>query len=351
MHATKYLYFLFPSSGHDDFDFAYYLARNNLENEGVKCKVCSQQVGKPQMHCQICFPAQVSREEHVKLKLNHTFQSPKTTHSHIYSEALLRVACGGNYKNILKASINMQPTFITPHACTWNLPECKRCDESTSICESDFKQRYEAEHYIGSLPVLVDSDAVLFYICIHRGLAVNVDLMHYLSCDNCRQYVIGIRNVLHQAWNFRKTILSNYYNKDEEKKKEYMDEMAKEAKQAKENLLFHTVGVFPDAKYLIEFPFLCAVQTAEGSCALVYAQIPPYCWAVPLDLSSPALPELHSNFPAVVDKINKALFDKREEYLKSIPVKEGKGPKLITRYLPECCLKVSLVSSDIEVVA
>ena len=161
MHATKYLYFLFPSSGHDDFDFAYYLARNNLENEGVKCKVCSQQVGKPQMHCQICFPAQVSREEHVKLKLNHTFQSPKTTHSHIYSEALLRVACGGNYKNILKASINMQPTFITPHACTWNLPECKRCDESTSICESDFKQRYEAEHYIGSLPVLVDSDAVL----------------------------------------------------------------------------------------------------------------------------------------------------------------------------------------------
>ena len=300
MHATKYSKSrLFPSAGHDDFDFAYYLARNNLENEGVKCKVCSQQIGK---YCQICLPVQVSHEEHVKLKLTHRFQSPKTTHSHIYSEALLRVACGGNYKNILKASINMQPTFITPHACTWNLPECKQCDESTSIYESDFKQRYEAEHYIGSPPVLVDSDAALFYIFIHRGLAVNVDLMHYLSCKNCRQYVVGIRNVLHQAWNFRKTILSKYYNKDEEKKKEYMEKMAKEAKQAKENLLFHTVGVFPDAKYLIEFPFLCAVQTAVGSSALVYAQIPPCCWAVPLTYHLELCPSYATTFQLLLIK-------------------------------------------------
>ena len=71
MHATKYLYFLFPSAGHDDFDFAYYLARNNLENEGVKCKVCSQQIGK---YCQVCLPAQFSHEEHVKLKLSHPKQ-------------------------------------------------------------------------------------------------------------------------------------------------------------------------------------------------------------------------------------------------------------------------------------
>ena len=306
----------------------------------MKCKVCSQQVGKCQMYCQVCLPVQVSHEEHVKLKLKHNFQSLKTTCSHIYSEALLRVACRGNSKTILKASINTSPNFITPHACYWNLPECTQCDESTSDLESNFKQCYEAEYYHTSQPSLVDSDAVLFYIYIHRGLAVNVDLMHYLSCSNCNQYVLGIRNILHQAWNYRKTILSNYYNKDEKKKKEDMDNMAKEAK---ENLLFHTVGVCPDEKYLIEFPFLCAIQTEVGPFALVYAQIPLCCWAVPLDPLSPALPKLHSNFPAVVHKINKALFNKREEYLKSIPVTEGKSPKLIIRYLRECCLKVNLV--------
>ena len=294
---------LFPSAGHNDFDFAYYLARNNLENEGMKCKLCSQQVGKPQMYCQVCLVTdhlQVSREEHVKLK--HNFQSPKTTHSHIYSEAVLRVACGGNYSNILKASINTPPTFITPHACSWNLPECKRCDESTSNLESNFKQRYETKRYHSSQPFLVDSDAVLFYIYIHRGLAVNVNLMHYLFCSNCNQYVPGIRNVLHQAWNFRKTILSNYYNKDEEKKKEYMDKMAKEAKEAKENLLFHTIGVFPDETYLIEFPFLCAVQTEVGSCALVYAQIPPCCWAVPLDPHLQLCPSYTATFHLLLIK-------------------------------------------------
>ena len=230
----------------------------------MKCKVCSQQVGKCQMYCQECLPAQVSHEEHVKLKLKHNFQSLKTTHSHIYSEVLLHIACRGNPKSILKASINNSPNFITPHACYWNLPECTQCDESTSDLESNFKQRYEAEYYHTAQPSLVDSDAVLFYIYIHRGLAVNVDLMHYLSCSNSNQYVLGIRNILHQAWNFRKTILSNYYNKDE-KKKEDMDKMAKEAK---ENLLFHTVGVGPDEKYLIEFPFLYAIQTEVGSCAL-----------------------------------------------------------------------------------
>ena len=73
----------FPSAGDDDFDFAYYLARNNLENAGMKCKVCSQQVGKCQMYCQVCLPVQVSHEEHVKLKLKHNFQSLKTTQSYL----------------------------------------------------------------------------------------------------------------------------------------------------------------------------------------------------------------------------------------------------------------------------
>ena len=78
-----------------------------------------------------------------------------------------------------------------------------------------------------------------------------------------------------------------------------MDKMAKEAK---ENLLFHTVGVRPDEKYLIEFPFLCAIQTEVGSFAIVYAQIPSCCWAVSLDPSSPALPKLHTNFQLLLIK-------------------------------------------------
>ena len=285
----------------------------------------------------------------------------KTADSHIYSEAVLLVACGGNHKDILRGYLNI-PKFITPQACHWNLPECTGCDSSTSILENDFKQRYETKHYHGSQPILVDSDAVLFYIYIHRGLAVNVDLMHYPFCSSCNRHVLGIRNVLQLAWEFRKTVLWNHHK--EKKEMQDVQDMAREAKgnllfhtmqdmarEAKANLLFHTIQEFPDAeRHLIEFPFLCDVKVSKvESCALVYAQIPPCCWAVPLDRSSPALPELRTKFPAVVDQINHMLSEKRKEYLKSIEMTDT-FPKLIIRYLLKCCFKVSLVS-DTEVVA
>ena len=163
--------------------------------------------------------------------------------------------------------------------------------------------------------------------------------MHYISCSNCNRYLQGIKNILHQACNFRRTISQNYSSSKEMKIKD-MQEMARAANT---NLLFHTIGCSPNAEYLIEFPLLCVVRTESGSCPLVYAQIPPCCWAVPLDPSSPARPEVANNFSAVVHRINKVLLVKREEYLRLIP-EEGKTAKLIIGYLPKCCIETQLHS-------
>ena len=296
------------------------------------------------LYCQRCLPAKINQKDHHKHEIDHKFEMLKTANSHIYSEAVLLVACGGNNKDILRGYLSI-PKFIYPTACHWDLPECTKCDSSTSNLENDFKERYETKHYHCSQPVLVDSDAVLFYIYIHRGLAVNVDLIHYLLCSSCNRHVPGIWNVLQLAWKFRRTILQNHH-KDVMEKKQDMRDMAREAKA---NLLFHTIQQFPDAEhYLIEFPFLCDVKLPKvGSCALVYAQIPPCCWAVPLNPSTPTLSKLRTNFPAVVGQINKMLYEKRKEYLKSIEM-AGTFPKLIIRYLLKCYFKVSL---DTEVVA
>jgi len=308
--------------------FAHYLARNNEEREGIKCKVCLQQLGKNQEYCQTCLPTKINRKEHNNLK-GHEFKTLKTANSHIYSAGVLLCACGGNHRDILKVSRTPKP--ITPNACYWHLPECTSCDSSTADLEKTFKQRYETLY---AQPSLVDSDAVLFHIYIHRGLAVNVNLMHYLFCNNCRQYLPGIRNVLKLAWEFRRAILQNR-SKDVPEDKRRQGNIDIESK-AVENLLFHAIDVFPDENYRIEFPFVCDVD----SCALVYAQIPPCCWAVPLDPSSPALPVLRENFRDVVERINRKLSVEREQYLKSIGL-EGTSYKLIVKYLPECCLSVN----------
>ena len=284
--------------------FDYYLAHNKLLLEGNVCKVCLK-----------------------KLKI---------AHSHIYTRKVLCIACGGNKNVILRYC-----KFITPDHCHLKLPECIDCDNSTTNLENDFIQRFEDQYYHSSMPILAASDIVVFYIYIERGLPVNVDLMHYRSSStcNCKEHLLGIKNVLHQAWNFRRTITQNYNSK--EKKIKDMQEMACAANK---NLLFHTIRCSPDAKYLIEFPLVCVVRTESGSCPLVYAQIPPCCWAVPLDPSSPALPEVAKNFSAVVRQINEVLLVKREEYLRSIPVEEGKTAKLIIGYLPKCCIEIDMYS-------
>ena len=345
MHGCAFILFLhfselFSFPGPHEFEdvFAYYLARNNCQLQGKKCKVCSQYLGANQPYCQRCLPAKIYQKNHHKREIDHKFEMLKTANSHIYSEAVLLVACGGNNKDILREYLSI-PKFICPTTCHWDLPECTKCDSSTSNLEKDFKERYVTKHYHRSQPVLVDSDAVLFYIYIERGLAVNVGLMHYISCSNCNRYLQGIKNILHQAWNFHRTISQNYSSSKEMRIKD-MQEMARAANT---NLLFHTIGCSPNAEYLIEFPLLCVVRTESGSCPLVYAQIPPCCWAVPLDPSSPARPEVANNFSAVVHRINKVLLVKREEYLRLIP-EEGKTAKLIIGYLPKCCIETQLHS-------
>ena len=314
--------------------------------EGTKCKVCNQQLG---IYCEHCLPdKKCTRQDHHEV--DHAFKPLKAAASHIYSEAILLIACrgcdkddSGPHEDILRGYLS-KPKTITPGDCSWNLPESTRCDSSTSDLENEFKEHYKGQYSSSFETSSVDSDAVLFYIYIHRGLAVNVDLMHYLFCNNCSQYFPHIRKVLHQAWEFRRTILQNQH-KDVPKEKKIRDMQIMSTK-ANENLLFHTIRVSPgdkDQQILIEFPFLCDVEVSPevGSCALVYAQIPPCCWAIPLDLSSPALPELRRNFLEVIVRINNVLADKHTEYLESIGYQKI-SPKLIIRYLPKCCLKVSL---------
>ena len=174
VHGCAFIFFsifseLFSFPGPHEFDFVYYLAQNNRQLQGKKCKVCSQHLGANQPYCQRCLPAKINQKDHHKREIDHKFEMLKTANSHIYSEAVLLVACGGNNKDILRGYLSI-PKFITPQACHWDLPECTKCDGSTSNLENDFKERYETKHYHCSQPVLVDSDAVLFYIYIHRGL-------------------------------------------------------------------------------------------------------------------------------------------------------------------------------------
>lgn len=310
-----------------EFDWHYYLTRNNEECQVTKCQICLRQLGKNQEFCQTCLPGKINQKEHNKLKLHHKFQTLNTTRSHVYSQRVLVAACKGNYECILLAN-RTPPKFITPQAFSLCLYECISCDTSTTNLENSFLERYRKYYHAvdGSQPSLVGSDAVLFYIYIHRGLAVNVNLMHYVDCSHCTQYLPHIKNVLQLAWKFRRII---YLNQADKKRQDDKDMQSK----AMENLLFHTVD--SNEKYLIELPFVCNVD----SCALIYAQIPPCCWAVPLDPSSPALPVLRENFPDVVKRINCKLSVEHEQSLKSIGM-EGTSHELIVKYLPECCLSV-----------
>ena len=124
VHSTNSFYFcifseLFSFPGPHEFEdvFAYYLARNNCQLQGTKCKVCSQHLGANQPYCQRCSPAKINQKDHHKHKIDHKFEMLKTANSHIYSEAVLLVACGGNYKDILRGYLSI-PKFIYPPLAT-----------------------------------------------------------------------------------------------------------------------------------------------------------------------------------------------------------------------------------------
>ena len=103
------------------------------------------------MYCERCLPDQkCTRQDHHEVA--HTFKPLIQAKSHIYSEAILLFACRGSdkddsgpYEDILNSYLS-KPKSITPGGCSWKLPECTRCDSSTSDLENKFK-----EHYTGSI--------------------------------------------------------------------------------------------------------------------------------------------------------------------------------------------------------
>ena len=272
---------------------------------------------KDDKSCKDCGPL----ESHYRC---HQFKSCHPIDSHVCPECVLRVVCGNNAV-IWSAQQQKQKNAANFHFQLF----CKVCDRSTARMENIFKETFFVDKPSKCPNISGEELANLLHIFTFRGLLVNVCLNHYQECHNCEQYYDGIMSFIHKAHE-----ISSSPNKD-----------------LHGDLLYHHTTEAKEGRFF-EFSFICDIDLTSielGHCPMIFAQFPPVYWAHPLD---PRMTEkLQQYFPAIIKTINDRLHSEHERYFKSNGAARvwrnnlktlSLRPKLLIRYLPDCCLQISL---------
>ena len=213
-------------------------------------------------------------------------KNEKRIDSHPYGEGILK----SSMSFLLKKPRNeieqlkviwrsdLQSLKVTAARCTYRFKReafCGACDHSTSDWEnalaSGFGQKsIEVRHFGNALePTLL--------VQMLRGAILSIDIPHYMECESCGQLIEAIGGIMLDLKRFHEKVCSELKLANNGPSK---SAAMKEIKDAQK--LLKAVFYVPDLQsccntHMIEY--LLAV-TLDDIGPIIYAQIPPYYWAV-----------------------------------------------------------------------
>ena len=199
---------------------------------------------------------------------------------------------------------------------------CGICDNSTSHLEGAFFEQFGKPNIEFRQE---DITEVILLLLMFRGSVLSIDIQHYMKwCQPCSKYFQAVEETMLELMRLHQEVCEG---------KPIVD-VAKQCKRLKP-VIFHNTAI--DVGQRILFPI---VVNIENFGLILYAQIPPYFWAVPCagELTEVILSVI---VPLIAEQCSK----QEEEFFNSNDdAKKWKDtvhkPLLVFR-LFNCCIKVN----------
>lgn len=215
-------------------------------------------------------------------------------------------------------------------ACTYPVKReafCGKCDNSTSDWEGEFSKQFGKSNIEFRQDDITEA---ILLIQMFRGSIFSIDIRHYMECQPCHMHLPEVGKTMRELMMLHLAVCE---------KKPFAD-VADQCKQLKP-IIFHNTAI----KNRILFPM---VVNVESYGIILYAQIPPYFWAVPSPSYAGRLTEL--DLSLIVSQIAELCSQQEQDYFDNpdnIDAKEWKEtvpqPLLIFPLLnSKCGIKVNI---------
>ena len=283
-------------------------------------------------------------------------QKAKRIDSHPYGRGILKSAIALKYfglkiqrgeveklQVIWRNDLQSLACGVTVARCTYPVRSeafCGPCDNATSGWESALVRNYgeqsiEIRHFGDVLkPTLL--------IQMFRAAILSIDISHYMECQCCGQLLEAVGGTLLNLMRFHEKVCSLKDAIDGRSKSACMEEIRDAQDPLKVVFSVQHVNESYSDERIIEYPLAVNLDDIGP---IIYAQIPPYYWAVPTDPKKAAM--LTERFPRIIEQINMTLhlerytfFEKDSNALKWRDILHRKGivPMLVHRYVSRCCI-------------
>ncbi len=210
---------------------------------------------------------------------------------------------------------------VTAEQCTYPIKReafCGECDNSTSLWERAFSEQFESRtgaiEYEGK-----DITKAILLIQMFRGALLSIDIPHFMECEACIPYLGDVGEIMLDLMRLHRAACA--------KKSTDVDQMCEKLKP----IVNHNVEFQRYRK--IMYPTAVHV---EGFGVVLYAQIPPYYWAVPAPSCERVLDD--EKLWDIADQIT----NMAESTFKADSRWKGSAPQpvLVLPLFDECCVKV-----------
>ena len=206
---------------------------------------------------------------------------------------------------------------------------CGKCDNSTSGWEGEFSKQFGKPNIKFRQEDITEA---ILLVQMFRGSLLSIDIQHFMECESCNVHLQEVGEtvlalmMLHQAVCEKKTFA----------------DVAKQCSQLKP-VIFHNTVI--DVKQRILFPM---VVNIAGFGLILYAQIPPYFWAVPTPSCGDRLTEHHLR--VIVPQIATECSNQEEDFFHdnsdAKKWKETVKQPLLVFPLLKCCININPIVNE-----
>ncbi len=202
---------------------------------------------------------------------------------------------------------------------------CGKCDNSTSAWEAAFSKEIKVDSTGTIQSKGKDITKAVLLVQMFRGALFSINLEHYMECQECGRYLKDVGSSILELKRFHEAVC------------EGSSQVAEKCEQLKP-IVFHNTR-FPGK---VLYPIVVHVK---GFGIILYAQIPPFFWAIPAPSCERELTLL--DFVSVVEEIAKRCSQEETEFFKNEDARKWK--KVISPHMPvlifplfqsNCCVQL-----------
>ncbi len=213
----------------------------------------------------------------------------------------------------------------TAKVCTYPVIRegfCGKCDNSTSAWEGAFSEQFTA----GTIRYGVDDKDItkeILLIQMSRGSILSIDIRHFMECHSCNRYLKDVGESMLELMRLHEAACEKNWA-----------EVTEQCQQLKP-VVFHSMSI--GGRVL--FPIVINV---DGCGLFLYAQIPPFYWALPAPSCEGELTA--TEFASIVRQIATKCFEQETEFFKREAAREWRDsvpqPVMIFPLFDKCCIEI-----------